>query len=67
MGIGMVLSDGEGNFIAARTMFRKGLMRVADREAWGVLGALKWALKWADIMNLQKLVVETDVKRVSDT
>lgn len=61
-GIGMVLSDGEGHFVAARTVTRDRLMRVADGEAWGVVEALTWGV----LMNLQFLIVETDAKRVSD-
>lgn len=60
-GIRMIMHDEEGQFMSCRTMVRTDLLQVDDGEAWGVE-----ALRWAYNLDLNKVQVETNSKRVAD-
>lgn len=40
-GIGLVIRDDAGSFVACKTMVSLGILRAEEGEAWGVLEALQ--------------------------
>lgn len=62
MGLGMVLRDGNGQFLAARTIMVPGLLSVDIGEAMGFMEALSWIKE----MRSGKTIIEGDAKIVID-
>lgn len=62
MGVGMVSRDDTGVYIVARSFNCASSLKVDKVEAWGILETLFWTSN----MGFQRVVVETDAKRVDD-
>lgn len=76
-GIGMVLRDEVGEFIACRTVVHTGLMGVDEGEAWGVIDAIKWVIRLAlkklsskltrSMLQRRTSVVKEEIRRLKIT
>lgn len=61
-GVGMIIQDDVGEFLASRALCRPGLLRVVDGEAWRVTEPMIWY----KYLGLSEILVETDTKRVAE-
>lgn len=60
--IGMLLRDEIGHMLAGRTMWKPGIMKVDEGEAWGLWEAVCWVRS----LGYNRVVIEVDAKRVTD-
>lgn len=58
----MMVHDIDGMGIAYKSLTKRGMMRVDEGEAWGLMKALRWA----ESLGQHFVEVETDCKRVCD-